>query len=75
MKRERHVSAGLILAVLLGYAAWVVYPMVWMVYSSLKTDAAIAHAPFALPAFGDLRFDNYGHAWRILATIFSTPRW
>ena len=64
MKRARHVSSGLILAVLLGYAAWVVYPMVWMVYSSLKTDAAISHAPFALPAFGDLRFDNYGHAWR-----------
>jgi ABC-type glycerol-3-phosphate transport system permease component len=64
MKRARHVSPGLILAVLLGYAAWVVYPMVWMVYSSLKTDAAISHAPFALPAFGDLRFDNYGHAWR-----------
>ena len=64
MKTARRIPNGLILAVLLGYALWVVYPMVWMVYSSLKTDAAIAHEPFALPPFADLRFDNYGHAWR-----------
>ncbi len=64
MKPPRRISEGLILAVLLGYALWVVYPMVWMAYSSLKTDAAIAHTPFALPAIADLRFDNYGHAWR-----------
>ena len=64
LKQKNKVTPGLILAGLLGYAAWVVYPMVWMAYSSLKSDAAISHAPFALPAFGDLRFDNYGHAWR-----------
>lgn len=64
LKKKTNLSQGLILAVLLGYAAWVVYPMVWMAYSSLKSDAAISHEPFALPAFGDLRFDNYGHAWR-----------
>ena len=63
MTRKKPLSQGLIVAGLLGYALWVVYPMAWMVYSSLKTDAAIAHAPFALPTFGDLRFDNYGHAW------------
>jgi len=63
MTRKNPLSQGLIVAGLLGYALWVVYPMAWMVYSSLKTDAAIAHAPFALPAFDDLRFDNYGHAW------------
>jgi ABC-type glycerol-3-phosphate transport system permease component len=64
LKQKSIVTGPLILAVLLGYALWVVYPMVWMVYSSLKTDAAIAHEPFALPPFADLRFDNYGHAWR-----------
>ncbi len=64
LKQKSIVTKPLILAVLLGYALWVVYPMVWMVYSSLKTDAAIAHEPFALPPFSDLRFDNYGHAWR-----------
>ena len=63
MKRTNHVSSGLIFAALLGYAAWVVYPMIWMAYSSLKTDAAIAHAPFALPHIDDLRFGNYGRAW------------
>ena len=33
------LSRGLILAVLLGYGAWVVFPMVWVAYSSLKADA------------------------------------
>jgi ABC-type glycerol-3-phosphate transport system permease component len=64
MKPRRHVTQGLIVTALVVYAVWVVYPMVWMAYSSLKTDAAIAHAPFALPAAGALRVDNFGHAWR-----------
>ncbi|MEO6874995.1 MAG: carbohydrate ABC transporter permease [Opitutaceae bacterium] len=63
MRKKNSLSQGLILAALLGYALWVVYPMVWMAYSSLKSDAAIAHQPFALPQFGDMRFDNFGHAW------------
>ncbi|HNC22572.1 MAG TPA: carbohydrate ABC transporter permease [Opitutaceae bacterium] len=59
-----HLSSGLIFAVLLGYAAWVIYPMLWVAYSSLKTDEAIFREPFALPAAGDLQFGNYGQAWR-----------
>lgn len=57
------LSSGLIQAVLLGYAAWVVYPMLWVAYSSLKTDDAIFRQPFALPAAGRLQVENYGHAW------------
>lgn len=63
MRKPPRISSGLILASLIGYAAWVVYPMVWMAYSAFKTDAAIAHDPFALPQFGDLRFDNFHRAW------------
>ena len=57
------LSRPLVGAVLMGYAAWVVFPMVWMAYSSLKPDAAIFQQPFALPAAGQVRFDNYGRAW------------
>lgn len=63
MKR-RLIPKGLITLVLLGHATWVVYPMIWMAYSSLKSDAAIFLQPFALPAINQLQFDNYSRAWR-----------
>ncbi len=58
------IGSGLIIAVLLGYAVWVIFPMIWVAYSSLKPDAAIFRDTFALPAAGNLRFDNYARAWR-----------
>ena len=58
------LSRGFIFAALIGYALWVVFPMVWMAYSSLKTDQAIFRDAFALPPVGDLQFANYAHAWR-----------
>ncbi len=57
------VSGALGFTVLLGYAAWVMYPMLWIAYSSLKTDAAIFREPFALPPLGALQGENYAHAW------------
>ncbi len=58
------LSRGFLLALLLSYAAWVLLPMVWVVYSSLKPDAAIFREPFALPAPGELQTANYAQAWR-----------
>jgi ABC-type glycerol-3-phosphate transport system permease component len=58
------VSRGLVVAALAGYGLWVVFPMLWVAYSSLKPDAAIFRDTFALPAADDLRFDNYARAWR-----------
>jgi ABC-type glycerol-3-phosphate transport system permease component len=58
------VSGGLVLAALSGYCLWVVFPMVWVAYSSLKPDRAIFADTFALPSPGDLDFANYGNAWR-----------
>ncbi|MDD2765107.1 MAG: carbohydrate ABC transporter permease [Opitutaceae bacterium] len=58
------LSRRLILVVLVTYAGWVVFPLLWVAYSSLKSDAAIFGDAFALPAAADLRFDNYGRAWR-----------
>lgn len=58
------ISRGLIVAVLLGYGVWVIFPMLWVAYSSLKPDEAIFRDAFALPAAGDLRTENYTNAWR-----------
>ncbi len=63
MKGRPRISRGLLGAALLGYAAWVVFPMVWVAYSSLKSDRAIFNHPFALPSSSAPRFDNYNHAW------------
>lgn len=57
------IPRALIFAVLAGYLVWVAFPMVWVAYSSLKTDDAIFRDAFALPAAGDLRTDNYARAW------------
>jgi ABC-type glycerol-3-phosphate transport system permease component len=58
------LSRALIAAALCCYAAWVVFPMAWVAYSSLKSDRAIFADTFALPSPDRLRFDNYGNAWR-----------
>src|SRR5688500_11173760 len=58
------LSRSLILLVLIVYAVWVVFPMVWIAYSSLKPDEAIFRDTFALPAMGELQTENYVQAWR-----------
>ena len=58
------LSQGLILAALLAYGAWVVFPMLWVAYSSLKADAEIFRDAFALPGLGGLHPENYTRAWR-----------
>jgi ABC-type glycerol-3-phosphate transport system permease component len=58
------LSRGLIFLTLFVYAAWVVFPMVWVAYSSLKADNAIFRDTFALPASGEWHTENYVHAWR-----------
>jgi ABC-type glycerol-3-phosphate transport system permease component len=42
---------------------WLVFPMVWVGYSSLKADDAIFRHTLALPSAGSLAPDNYAHAW------------
>ncbi len=50
-------------ACLLGYLAWVVYPLVWVAGSSLKTDRAIFSDALAWPEAGNLQWENYREAW------------
>lgn len=59
-----NASGVLLTALLVVYAAWVVFPMVWVAYSSLKPDAEIFRDTFALPSVNALQFDNYARAWR-----------
>jgi len=49
---------------LAGYSALLVFPMVWVAYSSLKADDAIFRHAFALPGPGSLDAGNYARAWR-----------
>ncbi|MFC0626987.1 carbohydrate ABC transporter permease [Kribbella deserti] len=44
------------------WAAMVVFPLLWAVLSSLKTDAEIFTSPWGLPAVW--RFDNFVRAWQ-----------
>jgi ABC-type glycerol-3-phosphate transport system permease component len=57
-------SRGIACAALLGYSAWLLFPMAWVAYSSLKGDEAIFRDALALPGAGALHADNYARAWR-----------
>ena len=57
------VTRAAVLVGLCGYAIWVVFPMIWVALSSLKSDRAIFTDTFGLPKAGELHTDNYGHAW------------
>ncbi len=45
------------------YALWVAYPMVWVLLSSFKSEAAIRSAPFAWPSPEELTVAAYERAW------------
>jgi ABC-type glycerol-3-phosphate transport system permease component len=58
------ISRVVLFGALVAYALWVIFPMLWVAYSSLKADSAIFRDAFALPPLSDLRFENYARAWR-----------
>ena len=49
--------------VLLSWALSVVFPLVWMVYSSFKDNEEFYKSPWSLP--GALRLENYVYAWNV----------
>lgn len=65
---------------LFGLVVIVVYPLLWMVFSGLKTNVEIFGNPFAMPL--EWRWENYAHAWNrgvssylsmsVLVTVTST---
>lgn len=65
---QKHWMSGwnlVIYPVLLGYLVIVVYPMAWLLYTSLKTDREIFLAPFTLPDWADLQWINFSRAWTV----------
>jgi ABC-type glycerol-3-phosphate transport system permease component len=62
-RRRFELSRAAVFAGLAGYAAWVVFPMVWVAYSSLKGDNAIFRTPFTPPSLDALQTENYVQAW------------
>jgi ABC-type glycerol-3-phosphate transport system permease component len=59
----RSFSRSVAATALVGYSVLLVFPMVWVAYSSLKADDAIFAHTFALPSFSSLRTENYSSAW------------
>ena len=61
MADERRFSAAkpLVYLALCSYLAVVVYPMIWLLYTSLKTDREIFLSPFSLPEFDNLQWINF----------------
>ncbi|MEC8542092.1 MAG: carbohydrate ABC transporter permease [SAR324 cluster bacterium] len=47
--------------VLIGWAVTVIFPMIWMIYSSFKTDQELFFSPWAAPV--ELQWDNFARAW------------
>jgi len=47
--------------VLIGWAVTVIFPMIWLIYSSFKTDQELFFSPWAPPV--ELRWDNFARAW------------
>ncbi|MGA2015315.1 MAG: carbohydrate ABC transporter permease [Opitutaceae bacterium] len=58
------IPRGIAFLAIAGYSALLVFPMVWVAYSSLKGDDAIFRHTFALPSVGALETGNYARAWR-----------
>jgi ABC-type glycerol-3-phosphate transport system permease component len=61
--RRSQFSRPVAFAALAGYSAWLVFPMIWVAYSSLKADDAIFRDAFALPSATTLQVGNYARAW------------
>lgn len=64
-KRRKSGWNFLVYPILLGYLVIVVYPMAWLLYTSLKTDREIFLAPFTLPDWMDLQWINFSRAWTV----------
>jgi N-acetylglucosamine transport system permease protein len=55
---------GLAYAVLILFGVAVVYPMLWLLATSLKTDEAVFFSPFSFPEWDNLQWLNYTRAWK-----------
>jgi ABC-type glycerol-3-phosphate transport system permease component len=63
MRRARIIRMVVLYPIFIFVTATILYPLIWMIYSSLKSDSDIFANVFALPS--SLYFDNY-------KTVFTT---
>jgi N-acetylglucosamine transport system permease protein len=61
ISQENRWLAALSQAFLMFWAVAVIFPMVWMIFSSLKTDQELFFSPWAAPQV--LQWDNFARAW------------
>jgi len=62
-KRRISLVKPLVYLTLYAYLLVVVYPMAWLLYTSLKEDREIFLDPFSLPEIGKLQWVNFANAW------------
>lgn len=61
VNQENKLSAILTQVILIIWTVAVVFPMLWMVFSSFKTDQELFFSPWSPPAA--LQWDNFARAW------------
>lgn len=63
--KERKITASgiLVYGVLLAYLVVVVYPMFWVLVTSVRQDQDIFMNPFGLPGITELKWSNFSTAW------------
>ena len=57
------ILKSLVYCALCSYLVIVLFPMLWLLYTSLKTDREIFLNPFSLPVLDDLQWVNFTNAW------------
>ncbi|GIH81558.1 sugar ABC transporter permease [Planobispora longispora] len=70
---RRRVSRGAKHLMLIGFGLVMLYPLLWMISSSLKPEELIFREPGLLPS--KITFDNYTEGWTALAHPFSYYLW
>ena len=60
-ERSGWLFTGVSQVVLLVWALLVIFPFLWMVMTSFKTDPEIIFSPWTLPAA--LQWENFSRAW------------
>ena len=63
--KERRITTIKVLtySVLIAYLIVVLYPMFWVLATSVKQDREIFLHPFSLPKLAQLQWSNYSNAW------------
>ncbi|MBG0813713.1 carbohydrate ABC transporter permease [Planomonospora sp. ID82291] len=70
---RRRISRGAKHLLLIGFGLIMLYPLLWMISSSLKPEELIFREPGLLPS--KVTFDNYTEGWSALAHPFGYYLW